>query len=90
MKHLTVEEMIEFVSFDTPDPRTLKLASRVNTHIRCCEECRKKVDAFQLLYDEMKVVRHASGAKAMAHGAALRARAEDTLDREVEECDPER
>lgn len=53
MEHLTVEEMIDFVSFNKIDNEFLSLASRVNTHILRCKACREKVAAFQLVYDEL-------------------------------------
>ena len=51
MVHLTVEEMIDFVSFKKPDDRILALASKVNAHVYKCEECREKLEAFQTVYD---------------------------------------
>ncbi|MGN0114784.1 MAG: hypothetical protein ACI396_05615 [Acutalibacteraceae bacterium] len=53
MKHLTVEEIMDFVSFDKLDEKTVSLAKKVNSHIMNCAECRKKVAAFQEVYDEM-------------------------------------
>ena len=53
MKHLTVDEMIDFVSFNKLDSESLALASKVNAHIFKCEICRKKVEAFQIIYDEL-------------------------------------
>lgn len=52
MNHLTVDEIIAFVSFTQLNQETMALSVRVNGHIRKCEQCRKLVDAFQLLYDE--------------------------------------
>lgn len=52
MRHLTVDEIIDFVSMDRINAETLQLASTVNTHIGKCEKCLRKVRAFQLLYDE--------------------------------------
>ena len=51
--HLTVDEMIDFVSFNKLDHESLALASKVNTHILECNACRKKAEAFQLVYDEL-------------------------------------
>lgn len=53
MKHLTVDEMIDFVSFDKVDAETLAKASYVNAHIRSCDQCLRKVRAFQTVYDEL-------------------------------------
>jgi hypothetical protein len=55
MKHLTVDEMIDFVSFETVDPKTLANASKVTTHIRGCSQCLRRVQAFQMVYDELKL-----------------------------------
>ena len=52
MKHLTTDEIIDFVSMNQINSETLKLASTVNTHIGKCEKCLRKVRAFQLVYDE--------------------------------------
>lgn len=53
MKHLTIDEMIDFVSFNKLDSESLALASKVNAHIFECDICRKKVEAFQIIYDEL-------------------------------------
>lgn len=53
MTHLTVEEMINFVSFDKISNETTALASKVNSHICSCGECFEKVAAFQDVYDEL-------------------------------------
>lgn len=53
MKHLTIDEMIDFVSFDKPDEESLELAAKVNAHIFKCDACREKVEAFQTVYDEL-------------------------------------
>lgn len=52
MKHLTVDEMIDFVSLTQLDSSTLMLAATVNEHIRTCQQCLKRVQAFQLIHDE--------------------------------------
>ena len=51
MNHLTVDEIIAFVSFTELNQETIALSASVNGHIRSCRQCRKLVDAFQLLYD---------------------------------------
>lgn len=51
MKHLTIEEMISFVSISKLNDTSLNLASKVNTHIIKCTECRNKVRAFQDVFD---------------------------------------
>ena len=42
---------IAFVSFTELNQETIALSASVNGHIRSCRQCRKLVDAFQLLYD---------------------------------------
>ena len=53
MKHLNLEEIIGFVSFDKLDDDSLRLVQVVNGHILNCDECRVKVSDFQLVYDEL-------------------------------------
>lgn len=53
MKHLTNDEILNYVSFDTLDDENMKLASDVVLHIRQCKECLKKVNAFQNIYFQM-------------------------------------
>ena len=52
MSHLTVEEIIEFVSFDNLSEDTMALSTKVNEHIRSCPTCLEKVSSFQMVYDE--------------------------------------
>lgn len=52
MKHLTVQEIITFVSFNELTSEMLKLSSKVNGHIRSCDKCLEMVNAFQSVYDE--------------------------------------
>ena len=52
MNHLTIDEIIRFVSFDTLDNDNLLLAGKVNSHILACTECRDKVRVYQKMYDE--------------------------------------
>lgn len=51
MNHLTTDEILQFVSFTTVDDESLRLASRVNSHILQCEECRNMVIEYQKHYD---------------------------------------
>ena len=62
-KHLTTEEIINFVAFDTINEDTLALAARVNGHIRECDECRKKVSDFNDIYEELCKIYGASEAR---------------------------
>ena len=52
MDHLTVDEIIDFVSLTDLGEESLKLAAAVNGHMRGCRECRKLVGAFQTVHDE--------------------------------------
>ena len=51
MKHLTFEEMADFVSFQTFDEKTVALMQKVTGHICRCGECREKLKAMQTLSD---------------------------------------
>lgn len=53
MEHLTIEDIIQFVTISVIDENSFRLASRVNTHILQCDQCRKKVSAFQTIYDKL-------------------------------------
>lgn len=53
MKHLTIDEIIAFVSISELNKASLELASKVNTHIVKCDMCRNKVSAFQDVLDEL-------------------------------------
>jgi hypothetical protein len=48
MKHLTIDEIIDFVSTEKVD---CELASKVTTHILRCQTCFNKVRAFQNVHD---------------------------------------
>lgn len=52
--HLTFNEIMDFLSFETLDNNSLKLASTVNTHIARCQECFELVRSFQLLREEFE------------------------------------
>ena len=54
MEHLTIDEILDFVSLTELNDESIKLAATVNGHIRECEKCLKLVDAFQLIYDEFE------------------------------------
>ena len=52
MKHLTVDEILDFVSLTELNSKSIELSAKVNGHIRECDRCLKLVRAFQMLYDE--------------------------------------
>lgn len=56
MKHLSIEDIIEFVSAERLDDTFLELAEKVNGHIRECEECLELVSAIQAIYDEFTML----------------------------------
>ena len=47
MKHLTFEEIAEFVTIERSDERALKLIAEVTAHIRECETCRRLTEDLQ-------------------------------------------
>ena len=53
MAHLEIDEIIEFVSFTKINDETMALVKKVNEHILSCKVCREKVEAAQLVYDEL-------------------------------------
>lgn len=52
MPHLTVDEILNFVSLTELNNEARELSATVNSHIRKCKKCLKIVRAFQLIYDE--------------------------------------
>lgn len=52
MKHLTVDEILDFVSLTELDARSIELSAVVNGHIGKCEKCLELVRSFQMIYDE--------------------------------------
>lgn len=53
MKHLTIDEIIDFVTIDSLSKENLELAAAVNGHILVCDHCREKVKAFQAVSDSL-------------------------------------
>lgn len=47
MKHLSVEEIIKYVTATEVNNEMLDLFSRVNGHIRKCEMCKEKIVAYE-------------------------------------------
>ena len=52
MEHLTVDEIIDFISLTELNNEAIVLSSAVNGHIRKCKDCLKLVKSFQIIYDE--------------------------------------
>lgn len=53
MKHLTVDEIIRFVSLWKLDKEAVELCAAVNGHIAQCPKCLKTVRAFQMVDDQL-------------------------------------
>ena len=51
MNHLSIDEIIEFVSLSKMTKENLEFAAKVNAHICRCEECLTLVNQYQALYD---------------------------------------
>lgn len=54
MKHLSMKDIIDYVDADMVNTETLELISNVNAHIGQCEKCRKKLDAYQTMAEELE------------------------------------
>ena len=52
MNHLTVDDIINFVSLPEMNEEAVELSAAVNGHIRKCGKCLELVRAFQMIYDE--------------------------------------
>ena len=52
MNHLTLDEIIDFVSLTEINEESMQLLGKVNAHIAQCRECRELVRSYQLIYDE--------------------------------------
>ena len=52
MNHLTLDEIIDFVSLTEINEESIQLMGKVNAHIAQCRECRELVRSYQLVYDE--------------------------------------
>lgn len=53
MIHLTVDELIGFVSVQTLDKDAMALTTRVTEHVRSCAACLRKLRAFQIVSQGM-------------------------------------
>lgn len=54
MEHLSIEEIIKYVTSSKINIETLDLLSKVNGHIRNCPSCKEKVDSYENINDEIK------------------------------------
>ena len=53
MNHLTLDEIIDFVSLTEINEESIQFMGKVNAHIAQCRECRELVRSYQLVYDEV-------------------------------------
>lgn len=67
MKHLTIDQIIDFVSICRLDAASLELSCLVNEHIRECDECLGLVNAYQDVYDEFKRLQNVGNFKSFAY-----------------------
>ena len=56
MKHLTIDEIIAFVSICELNDETKALSAKVNAHVSRCKKCLELVNAYQLIYDEFDAI----------------------------------
>lgn len=52
MNHLTIDDIINFVSLSEMNKEAIEISAAVNGHIRKCAKCLELVRAFQIIYDE--------------------------------------
>jgi len=67
MDHLTIDEIIEFVSASKLDEDMLALMAKVNQHIRTCPKCFDVIEAFQRVNDEFAEMREKGELKKSLH-----------------------
>ncbi|MBQ7088270.1 MAG: hypothetical protein IJN04_01330 [Clostridia bacterium] len=84
MNHLTLDDVIDFVSLTEINDESIKRIAEVNSHIAVCRECRELVRSFQLVYDEL-VAADDEDADAAAIAAAPDPAAFDLLDGDTED-----
>lgn len=78
MNHLTIDEIINFVSSSELNDEVVALSTRVNGHIRECDKCLKLVNAFQTVYDEFVTMSTTDDFKNYVH-SALKKRKDEKL-----------
>lgn len=52
--HLTIDEILDFVSMTAVTPEALELATRVYGHMNQCADCSRLVRAFLLIDEELE------------------------------------
>lgn len=68
MEHLTVDEILNFVSLTELNNESIEVSAAVNGHIRKCEKCRKLVRGFQMIHDEFSRLNAGDNFKAFIAG----------------------
>lgn len=53
LEHLSIEEIIEYVTANKVSKETLDLMSRVNGHIRICSSCREKIESYERINEKL-------------------------------------
>lgn len=71
MEHLTVDEIIDFISLTELNNDAIVLSATVNRHIRKCEKCLRLVRSFQVIYDEFSLLGSERGFKDFVVGEIL-------------------
>ena len=82
MNHLTLDEIIDFVSLTEINEESIQLMGKVNAHIAQCRECRELVRSYQLVYDEVLSAAcrsECSAATVVADGQIAAIRAADAV-----------
>ncbi len=72
MTHLTLDEIIEYVSIDKLCEESLKLASKVDTHIRSCDECLEVVRALRSVHDSFENMKKSGDLKDFLQSEPIR------------------
>lgn len=82
MKHLKIEQIIDFVSLTQFDPEAVALSATVNGHIRRCQKCLRMAKAFQMIHDEFSHMSNCDDFKQYVNAAVteLEHKSEKTLE----------
>lgn len=67
MQHLTIDQIIDFVSICKLDAASLELSCIVNEHIRECDRCLELVNAYQGVYDEFQRLQNVGDFRSFAY-----------------------
>ena len=56
LEHLSLEEILKYVTANKLDSETLDLFSKVNGHIRKCSSYKEKINSFETINEELKKI----------------------------------